>query len=399
MSAASDDTGIGTPRLLRAINERALLDHLRQAGPRSRAQLARDTGLSKPTVSQALANLERVGLVRHVGHAAGPRGRAALVYEPDASAGHVVGIDVGRVWLRAAAADLSGTVLARTDERNRARSAASLVRAVAALHADVAAKASLSAAAVTHTVVGTPGVVDRASGRLVYAMNLPGWGRPGLLAALNTALGEPTTVENDVNLAALGEREFGAGAQARTFVFLSVGTGVGMGLVLDGELFRGARGAAGEVGFLPFGPGGAARTRGSLEAAASADGVVELARELGMAPPLSAKRVFEAAAAGDATALRVVAGEAQRLALVVATAAAMIDPELVVLGGGVGRNLELLRAPLLAHLEELTPLRPEVVTSRLGDDAVVLGAIATGVEIARDTVFRDRAGDGRVAAV
>src|SRR6184192_4359175 len=99
-----DDRRPGTPRVLRTMNERALLDHLRRAGPISRAQLARDTGLSKPTVSQALANLERAGLARTAGSAAPARGRTALLYESNPTAGYVVGIDIGRAWLRVAAA-------------------------------------------------------------------------------------------------------------------------------------------------------------------------------------------------------------------------------------------------------------------------------------------------------
>src|SRR3954471_17028297 len=97
-----------TPRLMRTLNERTLLGHLRRAGPTSRAQLARDTGLSKPTVSLALSNLERAGLVRSVGHLPSSRGRAAVLYEPDPTAAHAVGIDIGRDWIRVAAADLSG---------------------------------------------------------------------------------------------------------------------------------------------------------------------------------------------------------------------------------------------------------------------------------------------------
>ena len=114
----------GTPRLLRAHNERTLLEHLRRAGPSSRPDLARIAGLSKPTVSQALANLESAGLVRPVGPASPSLGRTAMLYEVDPTAGYVVGIDIGRAWIRVAAADLSGGIVARRDERNRARGAA-----------------------------------------------------------------------------------------------------------------------------------------------------------------------------------------------------------------------------------------------------------------------------------
>src|SRR3954464_6904376 len=118
----------GTPALLRTLNQGALMQRLREHGPLSRAQLARDTGLSKPTVSQALAELETPGPVRSVGPAAPGRGRTAILYEPDPTAGYVLGIDIGRAWVRIAVADLAGTILARSDSPNRPRPARPVVR-------------------------------------------------------------------------------------------------------------------------------------------------------------------------------------------------------------------------------------------------------------------------------
>ena len=176
----------------------------------SRAQLSRDTGLSKPTVSQALANLERAGLVRSVGAASGGRGRMAVLYEPDATAGYVVGVDVGGSWVRCGVADLAGSLVGRRDVRNRARSAKALVDTVTALAHDAVRDAGLTWSSVVHTQVGSPGVFDQASGRLLFAPNLPGgWERSGLVERLEQALGTPVTVENDANLAAVGERTFG----------------------------------------------------------------------------------------------------------------------------------------------------------------------------------------------
>src|SRR6476619_275306 len=109
----------GTPALLRTLNQGALMQRLRDGGPLSRAQLARDTGLSKPTVSQALAELEAAQLVRAVGPAAPSRGRTAILYEPDPTAGYVVGIDIGRDWIRVAGANLAGEIIGRSDARNR----------------------------------------------------------------------------------------------------------------------------------------------------------------------------------------------------------------------------------------------------------------------------------------
>jgi predicted NBD/HSP70 family sugar kinase len=406
--SSDPETAPGTPRLLRAINERALLEHLRRGGPISRAQLARDTGLSKPTVSQALANLERAGLVRVVDQARQQRGRPAVLYEPDPTAGYVVGLDIGGSWLRCAVADLTGAVLGRRDVPNRARSAASLVRALTRVAGEVVAAAGLRWDQVVHTLIGSPGVFDPAQRRVLLAPNLPGWGRTGLVEAMRDALGPSVTVENDANLAAIAEGALGQGANVGTFVFLTVGTGVGMGMVVDGRLYRGAHGAAGEIGFLPLGADGTAGApstadpdvirRGVLEAAASADGVVRTAQALGLPGASSAERVFAAARAGDAIARTVVELEGRRLALLVAATVAMVDPELVVLGGGVGRNLDLLHGPLVEQLHAITPLRPRIVASRLGTDAVLLGSIATGLELARELVFQRRAGDGRTAA-
>jgi predicted NBD/HSP70 family sugar kinase len=389
----------GTPRLLRAHNERALLECLRRAGPSSRPDLARVAGLSKPTVSQALANLESVGLVRPVGPASPSLGRTAMLYEVDPTAGYVVGIDIGRAWIRVAAADLSGEIVARRDERNRARSGSALVRSVAAVAHEVVEVAGLTWKQVAHTVVGGPGVFDPDSDRLRHAPNVPGWSRPGVMSELREALPPTVALDNDANLAAVGERSYGSGRDARTFVYVSVGTGIGMGVIIDGELYRGAHGAAGEVGYLPLGEDGAgagagreARRRGILEEAASADAVVRTAKRLGMEGATSAKRVFAAARAGDALALAAVDAEAQRLALVVGTVAAIVDPEFVLLGGGVGSNIDLLRPPLERRLGELTPLAPPVAEGELGQDAIVLGAVASALDTARDLVFEQRAG-------
>src|SRR4051794_18051096 len=143
----------GTPALLRTLNQGALMQRLREGGPLSRAQLARDTGLSKPTVSQALAELESAGLVRPVGRAAPSRGRTAMLYESDPTAGYVVGVDIGRAWIRVAVADLSGEIISRSDTPNRARTGAAVVRAVAREARAAVKKAGIDWKQVVHTVV------------------------------------------------------------------------------------------------------------------------------------------------------------------------------------------------------------------------------------------------------
>jgi predicted NBD/HSP70 family sugar kinase len=381
----------GTPSLLRAINERSVLELIHRRGPLSRAQVARVSGLSKPTVSLALTGLLDAQLVREVGRSRGERGPSALLYELNPGAGWVVGIDVGRRWARAAIANITGSVVARRDERAKVGSAKALIGQIGSIARRLAGEAGVAWPQVTHAVLGSPGVFDPVHGYVAMAPNLPGWGRHGLVEAVREELGTNVTFENDVNLAALAEREHGHGRNVANFAYLGVGTGIGLALVIDGRLYRGAHGAAGEVAYLPLGLGDprdpANRRRGAFEEAAAAQGVVRLAKDMGMKPPITAERVFSAARRGDATAAHVVKIEAERLALAIATIIPVLDPELVILGGGIGRNGDLLLQPIEQELRQLLPFRPRVVTSALGDDAVLQGAVATALEVAQERVF------------
>jgi predicted NBD/HSP70 family sugar kinase len=315
-----------------------------------------------------------------------------MLYEPDPTAGYVLGIDIGRDWIRIAVADMAGAIIARSDTSNRARTAAAVVRSVAREARATVKQAGIGWKQVVHTVVGSPGVFDPATGRLWHAPNLPDWSKPGLADELREALTPSTAIDNDANLAAVGERDFGRGRDARSFVYVELGTGLGVGIVIDGELYRGARGAAGEVGYIPWpGDDGAAGSeRGRLEEATSAAAVVHAARQAGMRGSLTAKSVFDAARRGDPKALRAVDTEAERVALLLATLAAVVDPEFIVLGGGIGGSADVLRPRLEPRLRELTPLETRIEESELGQDAIVLGAIATALETARELVFSER---------
>ena len=281
-----------------------MLELIRRTGATSRAQIARASGLSKPTVSLALGGLVDAGLVHEVGRATGGKGPSAVLYELNPESGWVVGIDVGAHWVRAALADITGTIVARRDERARSRSSGALVAQIGEIAHGVARQGDLRWRQVTHATVGSSGVLDPSRGLLAHAPNLTGWGRQGLVGAIRDELGTAVSFENVVNLAALGERAHGAGRDVGTFVFLWVGTGVGMGIVIDGELYRGAGGAAGEIGYMPVGtgdPGDAGfRRRGMLEEQTGASAVMRDARSAGLRPARSPKSVFAAAARGSA---------------------------------------------------------------------------------------------------
>lgn len=393
---------VGTPASMRALNQRLVLERLRAHGEATRPQIAAATGLSKPTVGQALLDLEHHGLVRATGRSLAGPGRAAVVYRAAPDAGHVVGVDIGRRVIRVAVADLDGSIVARLDEPNRCRSASALVRTVSEAVERAVASAGLHPHEVVSTVVGTPGVPDPATGTVHRAPNLPGWERRGLLNELVATLagaGSDVVVENDANLCAVGEHALGAALGVDVLVCLTVGTGIGMGLLVDGKLFRGAHGAAGEIADLPFGPlptGADARRPGPVESAAAGQAVVDAAHEHGLTKARSAKDVFRLARAGDERAMRVVEDEAEKLAYVVSAVTAVLDPRLIVLGGGIGGNADLLAEPMRRSLAATIPVVPEIVAGQLGEDAVLAGAIATALGTARELVF-DRRGLRRAA--
>ncbi|MFD1536365.1 ROK family transcriptional regulator [Nonomuraea guangzhouensis] len=383
--------GLGNPRLLRVLNERRLLDQLHANGPASRADLAKITGLSKPTVSAALAGLEEDGLVHLVGEVSGRPGPVTSLYDMNAASTHVAGIDIGRDWIRVAVADLRGTFAGRCDGRNTARDSAELAILVGELCHAAAREAELDWSAIACAVVGSPGVYDPAQGRLDFAPNLPG--PPDLAGRLRSALDVELVIENDINLAAVGEHTYGEGRGKSNFALVSIGTGVGMGIVINGELYVGARGAAGEVSYVPTDspPTDDALSHGATETVTAAPSVVRAARAAGLDLE-TAKEVFAVAADGDPAARSVVEAEGRRIGGLLVAVAAVLDPEVIVLSGGVGRNLDLLGAAIKDRIAELGPLRPVVVASALGDSGVLLGAVAHARTRAWDLIFDARRG-------
>ena len=395
-----------------------MLETVRRLGLASRTQIAASCGLSKPTVAQALGGLLRARLVREAGRSSGSQGRTAQLYELNARAGWVLGLDVGGEWVRAAVADLNGDIAARRDERARVRSARTLIEQIGEVAHGVLADANVPKRRVAHVTMGSPGVFEPTRRKLTLAESLPGWGRQGVVEALQETLDLNVSIENDVNVATVGEQLHGVGKGVANFVFLHVGVGVGLGLVLNGRLFRGATGAAGEVGYLPFGDQGdqgdqgdlgdgppdapprrakaKARKHDALGVTVGAEGVVAEARRRGMTGRLTARTVFAAARRSDPVAQQVVELEARRIALTIATVVPVVDPELVVLGGGIGRNGDLLLEPIEAELRTLSLFRPRVEASALGEEGSVLGAVAMALEQAQDRLFARAEGRGGI---
>jgi predicted NBD/HSP70 family sugar kinase len=324
------------------------------------------------------------------------------LYEFNPAAGWVIGVDVGRDRVRVAVADLDGQIAARLEEPARVRSMRTLIEQIGQLARRVADTAKVRWRQIVIVAVGSPGVFGPDQDRPVLAHNLPGWSRHGLLDEVRRELGTQVVFENDVNLAAVGERWHGLGRGVDAFVYFHVGTGVGMGIVLGGKLYRGSRGAAGEIGYLPLAaadPHDAAnRRRGALESAIGASGVVAMARAAGMSSKvLTAARVFEEARRGDVRATSVVEEIGAGIGLAIAAVIPVLDPELVIVGGAIGRNIDLLLPSIDRELAALSPFRPSIEASALGEDAELTGAVAFALEAAREQLFSRRNGRRKVA--
>jgi predicted NBD/HSP70 family sugar kinase len=314
-----------------------------------------------------------------------------VFFEPVPEAALVLGIDIGARFLRGALSDLRGTIRARQDIELDRAGADELLDAVARMRDGFVAVSGLPADRIDSVVTGIPGVVEEETGRVRLAENAHGLEGMAVGAELERRLGLPVTVENDVNLAALGEHARGLGRGIDDFAFVSVGTGLGAGLVLAGELRRGRHGAAGELDFVreaddeDLDPCAAALPALAARLAANGDGGATT-----LAPPYDPRAIFAAARARDPLGCAVVAEEARRIALHIVPIAAVADVALVVLGGGVGRNGDLLLEPVRTALAERLAYPPRVEVSSLGEAAVLIGALAVGLRTALERVFVDR---------
>jgi predicted NBD/HSP70 family sugar kinase len=355
--------GAVTGSLVRELNLQAVYLAMRQIHPVTRAQLARHLGTSKPTTSRAIDALLAAGLIDEVPRPEGVAGYSSVYFGPRANAAAVLGVDVGTRYVRGVLADLDGAELARV---GLPTSGVDVVATTVRLRDQLVARSGVRPDLVT---VGIGAVIDPATGLLHHA-NQPELDGFAAAAELRAALGVPVAVENDINLAAIGEGRYGEAVGVHDFAFLSVGSGVGAGLVLSGQLRRGRHGAAGEIDIVPVGS-----RFNPLSPAADAF----LAHVEDRSDFTSCEEVFAAARENDPLALDLVGWEAERIAEHAARITQVVDVALIVLGGGLGLNGDLLVEPVNAALANLTAYPPRVAVSRLGETAILTGAVATGL--------------------
>ncbi|HEX2313847.1 MAG TPA: ROK family transcriptional regulator [Thermomonospora sp.] len=386
----------GTPRLLRELNDRAALELLIDQGPLTRAQIGRHTGLSKVTASQLLARLEERGLVEVVGEQAGGRGPNAALYAVVPASAYVAGLEVGPHGVTAGIADITGAQVAQvTVDPNGADDPVKMVHS-AVVKACRSARVALGR--LNAFVIGTPGVVDPRSGDVRFAFDLPAW-HEGVLAGLRTDLRRPVVIENDVNLAALAERAYGAAQGAEDFALMWFDRGLGLSVMLGGRLHRGMSGGAGEIGYLPV-PGvplpdavtesvtwGKPALAGGFGSLVGADAVLALARAHGLTEP-TAVACVRAAAEDPARGGLFLDELAARISYGVASVNIVLDPGLVVLSGQLGRaGGEPLAERIESAVGRICPTRPHVTVTTVEGNPVLRGALHAALEQAREEVF------------
>jgi len=361
-------------------------------GPISRASISKQTGLSKQTVSELVRILEEEGWVRETGRTSGHVGRTATTYELVADSAFMAAVDLGGTKLRVAIVDLAGSVIAEAVAPTHPDGGQSVARQIGELVGVAVAEGHVDRNKVRQTVVGCPGVPDQVTGAVRFAPNIAGIDDFDFRAAVAEATGTQVVLENDVNLAVLGEQWLGAGQGIDHLAFIALGTGIGAGLMVNGALLRGASGAAGELGYLPFGadPFEAESLRvGAFERVTATHGI-RSAYEAATGKMLDVPSIFSAAAEGDAAAQSVLDGVARQMARAVATLGAVIAPETVILGGSIGARPEIIAATK-AELERCFPFPIQVVPSALGDHAALSGAVAIGLTELHTALFAQSA--------
>lgn len=358
------------------------------SGPISRASISKQTGLSKQTVSELVRILEEDGWVRETGRTSGHVGRTATTYELIPDSAFMAAVDLGGTKVRVAIVDLAGSIMAELEAPTHPDGGMAVATQIGQLVKGAAAKAEIDRALVRQTVVGCPGVPDQATGQVRFAPNIPGIDIIDFRSAVAEAAGTPVMLENDVNLAVLGEQWLGAGQGIDDLAFIALGTGIGAGLIVNGALVRGAAGTAGELGYLPFGadPFEAESLRvGAFERVTATHGI-RAAYHAATGTLLDVPAIFAAAACGDGAAQHVLDGVARQLARAVATLGAVVSPQVVILGGSIGARPEIIAATRV-ELARCFPFPVRVEPSALGNHAALSGAVAIGLTELHTALF------------
>jgi glucokinase len=384
--------GTGNAIHLRRLNlEKVLALVMDRPGTFTRAELIEASGLSAPTVGSLVSHLIRSGVVRDLGTGPSRGGRRPAFMEFNARHGFIAGIDVGPTRTRLAVADLRGEPLAHDVVATPARlGPEKLIQSLVGSLRALMKQAGVSPDDLIAVGAGAPGAVERDRGVVAFAPNLgaQGWSAVPLRDILERALGVPAVVENDVNLAILGERWRGAAQGHQTCVYITVGTGIGAGIIVDGVLHRGHHFMAGEIAYMCMGTEYLeTRAERCLETLASLKALAaRWPRSPGSDPANWVVELFQAAQDGDARARKVVEDAALLIGMAVANLSLVVDPSLIVLAGALIVQGEPLVHEVRRIVARVVPTAPQIVVSALAEEAPLWGCLLVAATEARRQV-------------
>ena len=374
------------------VNEFLVLDHIRDHGRTTRGDVERDLGISRASVSRIVKRLCAAGSVIETAGTSQRGGRPSSILEFYVQGGTVMVADVGARRTRVALADLGGTIL--KEFVRPTLDAGSAYDTLRALVLEAMAEAEGRTLPVSSLVVGLPAIIDSDTG-VVYGSPWD-FGGSGLVHRLAQDVRIPIAVENEANLSALAHAWRGLGRGLRNFAVLSIGSGVGGAVFANGQLVRGRHNAGGEVGFLELSPDALHRPviepKPTLERLLGAEGIVSRARSyLAETEPESSllrqdidpPMVLAAAEIGARWGQRALEETLDLIAFAIIAVSAVVDPELVILDGGVGRSLGPYAGDIEERVHRRVAFTPDVRASELGSNSTVIGGVAAGLEFAR----------------
>lgn len=373
-----------TASAMREINRSAILEIIRRECPISRSTIARQLDVSLPTVMRIVNQLIEEGFVRLHGDTEWSGGRRRPLLDFNGDGFVVLGVDLGGTKMYGAISNLNGQIIDELDIGRHGTTGEESYDRLTTLIDTLLASPELQQRKVRGIGIGAPGITLHKEGVVQWAFTL-NWQDFPLKARLTERYRLPIIVDNDVNLAALGELWFGAGQNIQNMILVAIGTGIGAGIIINRALYRGAKEASGEIGHMI--PGGEFlgkdyRDFGALESVASGSGIAERARGLLKSNPslipgekVLAEDVFDAARKNQDWAWTIINEVVDYLAIAIANLSVTFDPELIVLGGGVARSADLLVKPILGRIERAIPTPPQIVVSSLGLRAAAMGAV------------------------
>jgi predicted NBD/HSP70 family sugar kinase len=369
--------------LMRRLNRSAILDLIREEGTIARTQIGHRLNLSLPTVMRIVDDLIEDGLVMDGGAAESTGGRPRSLLKFNGRVAAVVGVDLGGTQMFGTVADLGGTIQAEEYLARDGEDGPGNLEHLFKLIDRLLAAPRPSGQAIRGIGIGAPGITQHEEGIVTWAPSL-NWRDLPLKQLLSERYNLPVFVENDVNLAALGEYGFGSCKGAASLVLLAVGTGIGAGIIIDRQIYRGYHQSAGEIGYLPPDSSYLSHRRegfGALESLASVTGIAQRAHQalqhmqISQPADIDGEEVFNAARRGETWAQSVVIETASYLSLAVAAISTLIDPEVVILGDGAAPSADLLIPLIQERLAGVIPVVPWLKPSSLGFRAAVMGAI------------------------